>query len=185
MKKSLLLAGMIALVCTGLNVRAADASVVASTSTVLAWPNYHAKPWTVNNKSELPALMLYAPKKNDHVIGDGQFRVRIGTVTQYFDSDSPATANMMVLEGDILGNEAVVRQLHVPSGLLDFQFKVKGKWVSVPPGSSVLFKVVDANSVINKNLMTAVVVTVTDDEDKVVFEVRYNNKNLKKVRPVK
>lgn len=180
MKKSLLLAALMAPIFSALFVAPAHAGVVASTSSVLTWPDYHAKSWSLNNRSELPVLMLYAPKNNDHVIGDGQFRVRIGTVTQYFDAENPSKAKMMVLEGDILGNEAVVRQLHVPAGQLDFQFKVKGKWVSVPMGCAVRFTVVDADAVINKNTMTAVVVTVTDDDDKTVFEVRYDNKNLKK-----
>lgn len=184
MKKNLLIAALLVAVVSGLCAQSAKAALAApmvSTGTAVSWPDYHARPWKLNKKVDLISTIPYAPKGNDYVVGLGAFDVRIGTVSFYMDAPDPSQAAMMIMEGSILGNDAVIRRMYVVDiGPIDLQLKVKGVWWSVPPGYPVKFTVADPDGVINRNTMTSVTVTVTDESDKVVNEVRFENKNRKK-----
>lgn len=181
MKKGLLLAAMLAVISAGLNVRPAGAAVAASTSTAVAWPDYKAKPWVLNKEVPMVALALYSPKNNDFVLEPGKFNVRIGTVSWYFDSADPTAADLAVAEVNVLGNGPVVRRmLSREIDDVDTQVMMKGKWVSLPPRSNLLFKVTDEESVITKNQMSGVVLTVISADGKVLLELKLDNKNKKK-----
>ncbi len=171
----------------GLNTQAAHAGASASTSTAVQWPEYHAKPWTLDKRTgDMTTLLAYAPKNNDFIVGTGKYEVRIGTVSWYFDAADEEHATTMIVEGNILGNGPTVRRMFVSRvGAVDFQIKVNGEWKSVPPNSSVQFIVVNEDQVITKNTMTGVIVRVTDENGEVVMESRFENKNKKEVHPAK
>lgn len=181
MKKSLLLAAMITVISAGLNVRTAAAAVAASTSTVVVWPDYKVKPWVLNKEVPMGTLVLYSPKNNDFVLEPGKFSVRIGTVSWHFDSADLNDANLAVAEVSILGNGPTLRRLMTrEDDDIDTQVMVKGKWVSLPRRSNLMFKVNDEESVITKNQMSGVTLTVISAEGKVLLQLKLDNKNLKK-----
>ena len=181
MKKNLFLIVILTVAFFSLNISAAAATIVTSTSTAVAWPDYHVKPWVLNKQIPMAATVSHKLKNNDLVLGEGKYDVRIGTISYYFDATDPDKATMAVMEGDVLGNGPSVRRMFlVDVGAIDFQINVNGKWKSVPPGCSVKFSVIDEDLVISKNIMTGVVVTVADDEGKVVMQVVFKNKDKKK-----
>lgn len=180
MKKSLLLAALLMPICSALCASPAEAAA-ASTSTAVLWPNYQVKPWVLNKQVPMGTLVLYAPKNNDYTLSPGKFEVRIGTVSWYFDNEDLDKADLAVAEVSILGNGPVLRRLmtrEIPD--VDTQVMVKGKWVSVPPQSNLIFRVADEESVITKNQMSGVTLTVLSPGGKVLLEVKLENKEKKK-----
>lgn len=182
MKKSLLLAALLAPIFSALCALPADAAgVVSSTSAVVVWPDYKAKPWVLTEKGPMGVLLLYSPKNNDFVLEPGKFSVRIGTVSWYFDAADLTVANLAVVEVNVLGNGPTFRRLMTrEDDDIETQVMVKGKWTSLPRRSNLVFKVNDEESVITKNQMSGVVLTVISADGKVLLQLKLDNKNLKK-----
>lgn len=181
MKKSLLLAVLLAPIFSALYVpEAAATGVVSSTSAAVTWPDFKAKPWVLDHQAPMGTLVLYMPKGNSYVLEPGKFSVRIGTVSWYFDNADLNDANLAVAEVSILGNGPVFRRLMTREiNDVDSQVMVKGKWVSLPPRSLLLFMVSDEESVITKNQMSSVVMKVLSADGKVLLQQKLDNKNQK------
>ena len=177
LKKNLFFVSMLFAVCVGLNMSSANAAAGASTNTAVGWPDYHAKPWVLGQQRPMTVTVPHGPKGNEYVVA---YQASIGFESWYFDNADPDQAKTAVIEGNILGNGPVVRKLFVADvGAIDFQINMNGIWKSVPP-ARVSFVLVDEDSAITKNTMAGAIVRVTDEDGKVLLEVRFYNKNKKK-----
>lgn len=182
MKKKFLLVALLASIFSVLcALPAAAASVVSSTNAAVVWPNYKAKPWGLDREAPMVAMLLYMPKGNSYVLQPGIFSVRIGTASWYFDNGDMNSANAAVVEVNVLGNGPVLRRMMTREiENVDTQVMLKGKWVSLPPRSQLQFEVNDEDSVILKNQMSGVTLTVLSEDGKVLLQLKLDNKEKKK-----
>lgn len=181
MKKGIVVAALLCAGVVGMNAGSANAGQSASTSTVVAWPDYHAKPWVPAMWEKGEKTVDHPAKGNDYIT---KYAVLIGGTSVYADSENPETAKTVVAEVDILNNGPVIRQMSViVSGMLvpvDFQIKLKDKWTSAPKGSRVSYVILDEDAVLTKNTLKGVTVTIKDPDGKVFAVLNLENKKKKK-----
>lgn len=187
MKKIAFFVVIVSVLVFGFNLKLANATnvgVSASTSTTVVWPDYHMQPWNLAKQVLMIKSISHTLNGNDYVVGPGKYDVIIGTASVYFDSVNLEQVKTGIMEMDILGNGPVFRLMSVfgrDGGMvIDSQVRVDGKWTSMPLGSSWFITVIDEDSVISKNTMAGIILTVKNADGEVFMNLKLDNKNKKR-----